>query len=946
MKRGARSISGTSSWLAVMVLLLWSAVLPLEAQEGLFMEDWQPRMASFPAYHDTDPPAKAPSVIVRIDLEDTVRKISPYFSGYNQPVHAKGAFHRESEAVRHVRNVQPQVLRYPGGTAAMSFFWDRDGSQGPPEDVDTYIKVEQVYSSFRYGMEGGDFFSLDSYYKLIDSVEFLSPIIVINYGYARYGRSENPVAQAAHYAAEWVRYDAGRTRFWEIGNEVSGRWTPGHFIDTTKNRDGQLEEVSGTLYAQHFRVFADSMRAAAAEINTEIRIGGVLSHNASSWNREFLENASDVADFLIIHEYYGRESVTDPAYAVTSADGLTSHKDAADADILAYAEESLPVVLTEWNTKDALQSDRCIYGMSGMRAVKNIITAGYGLSCRHTLIQRNARGLINNEEAYSGDLGVWQPRASFFYYYYMRQFLGDTYFASEVTGNKKVDALASGFHSGEAGVVLFNYSDRQEVVALDMDLFEAGNRYYWYTLTPDGMDPFSPRVRVNGNTNTYYPEGGPFQYEDLPARSRSTEGLVKVPMPPFSAVYLLVDAGGAPSQPVYTVTHEVYGRRADSVFQLPDAFVALNSSSGFSSSEGIFVHEVNEGPAPLYLQKDGFDALKKEVIIKGDTLVRDTLETGRYDLALQLKDSKTGEPVTDVTVQLGEATARPGEEGSLFFEDMPGGASVLHIDGRRYTYETSVFLYCDTTLTILLEEKTFALEVLVRDSINHVPLYGIEVSMGGLWKTTDLEGRVTFILTAGSYQLVCSGEGYLLENRQVDISQDTLLTVRLTATSGDIKFVVYEEGTPLNDVRVTLEVAEQVTNALGICTFRGLKVDHSYGYSMQREGYRETMDTLWLQADTTVQVQMIPVGGTEVSRPVGAEVRPNPAGAFLTVALSQPMEAIRVYNVYGRCVKVVPGMGATRLDIRLEGLAAGIYGLIIVGEDGHQYPVKLLHYEP
>jgi predicted ABC-type ATPase len=48
-------------------------------------------------------------------------------------------------------------------------------------------------------------------------------MITVNYAYARYSTSANPVAAAAHLAADWVRYDNGRTRYREIGNENDGK---------------------------------------------------------------------------------------------------------------------------------------------------------------------------------------------------------------------------------------------------------------------------------------------------------------------------------------------------------------------------------------------------------------------------------------------------------------------------------------------------------------------------------------------------------------------------------------------------------------------------------------------------------------------------------------------------------------------------------------------------
>jgi len=66
-------------------------------------------------------------------------------------------------------------------------------------------------------------------------------IITVNYGYARYGTGPDPANTAAHYAADWVRYDNGRTKYWEIGNESARSMQAGFRINTAANQDGQPE---------------------------------------------------------------------------------------------------------------------------------------------------------------------------------------------------------------------------------------------------------------------------------------------------------------------------------------------------------------------------------------------------------------------------------------------------------------------------------------------------------------------------------------------------------------------------------------------------------------------------------------------------------------------------------------------------------------------------------
>ena len=60
--------------------------------------------------------------------------------------------------------------------------------------------------------------SIDNYYQLLSATNSKG-MLTVNYGYARYGTGPSPVQAAAHLAADWVRYDNGRTKYWEIGNE-------------------------------------------------------------------------------------------------------------------------------------------------------------------------------------------------------------------------------------------------------------------------------------------------------------------------------------------------------------------------------------------------------------------------------------------------------------------------------------------------------------------------------------------------------------------------------------------------------------------------------------------------------------------------------------------------------------------------------------------------------
>ena len=71
--------------------------------------------------------------------------------------------------------------------------------------------------------------------------------------------------------------------------------------------------------------------------------------------------------------------------------------------------------------------------------------------------------------------------------------------------------------------------------------FHLGKRFYWYTLEgSDDNGDFSRKVIVNGSAPTGV-AGGPSDYATLKARSASTGIGIRVTVPAWSGVFILVD---------------------------------------------------------------------------------------------------------------------------------------------------------------------------------------------------------------------------------------------------------------------------------------------------------------------------------------------------------------------------------------------------------------------
>ena len=358
-----------------LLCLLTATVSFGQTGTNCFLQDFSQKYTITPLYVDSPKTTVNSTVIVTLNGKDTLGPVSPYMFGNSIAVWV-AQDQNNTTLKSHLQLLSPNLIRYPGGSWSDVFFWGDD-----PGDLPDSVYANNINNKFypQYGAYVKT--SLDSYYDLRSQLG-VQGLITVNYAYARYGLSPDPVAQAAHYAADWVRYDDGRTEFWEIGNENAGLWEYGYMIDTNQNMDGQPQIITGDLYGKHFKVFVDSMKAAAAEVGATIYIGGQIIQNSSAatgvgatWNAGFFSEVGDSANFYIIHDYFPYGSSTSVQYNTTNAQTeINADINYVRTDITSKGAYLKPIAITEWNCR---ASD-----MGGNDSAKISIANGYaGSDC-------------------------------------------------------------------------------------------------------------------------------------------------------------------------------------------------------------------------------------------------------------------------------------------------------------------------------------------------------------------------------------------------------------------------------------------------------------------------------------------------------------------------------------------------------------------------------------
>lgn len=531
--------------------------------QGFFLDNWQAKTWTAPATTPVTKPSASGAVTVTVDLSKEITKVSSLVYGNNANPFM-GQIATVPTLINNISSLSPNIIRFPGGSLSDVYFWDQS-SQAPADAPAQLLDDNGNASTANYWFGNNSSYNgtmtVDNYYSVLQQTKSTG-LITVNYGYARYGTSANPVKTAAHYAANWVRYDKGRTKYWEVGNECYGNWEAGYRIDQSKNKDGQVQIQDGTTYGNHFKIFADSMRAAATEVgNTGIKIGivvdgaddsnGANEGQVSNWNNNVLKAAGNTADFFVVHNYYTPyDQNSNPATILgTPAPGTSQMLSWIKTSATNAGVTQQPVAMDEWNIF-ATGSSQMVSNIAGVHAVmvlgetlKNQISMASRWDLANGYANGDDMGMFNNsapnEDAEPG-APAWNPRPAFYYMYFFQKYIGD-HLLTTASSNADISAYGSSYSSGQAGVILVNTGSGNRVVTVNFKNFAVGNNYYYYTLN-GGSDnaPFSHKVYVNG-VGPSTSSGGPSTYATIPASTAGTTGGITVSIPGYSAVFLVAD---------------------------------------------------------------------------------------------------------------------------------------------------------------------------------------------------------------------------------------------------------------------------------------------------------------------------------------------------------------------------------------------------------------------
>ncbi|MFI5159711.1 MAG: alpha-L-arabinofuranosidase [Sphingobacteriales bacterium] len=528
--------------------------------QGFFLTDsWQAKTFAVPSSTSSVSKPEVSNVTVNIDMSQVTTRVSPLIFGNNTNPFM-GQIFNQTALMSSLTALSPNILRFPGGSLSDIYFWNQSGA-GPADAPAQLLNNTGTASAAGYwfGNNTANWtMTLDNYYTVLQQTK-ATGLITVNYGYARYGTSAHPDQAAAHLAAQWVRYDNGRTKYWEIGNELYGTWEAGYNINTATNLDGQPKIITPTIYGTHFKVFADSMKAAAAQVGATIQIGIVLTGDNSgaaggavdNWNAGVLAAAGNKPDFFVVHNYYTpyNQNSTPDVILSTPVSSTASMTNFIKSSATSAGVTQKPIAMDEYNLQ-ATGSNQMVSHIAG---VHGVMVLGEALKDQISMASRwdlangwsngDDMGLFSNSSQTSGaepGAPAWNARPAYYYLYYFQKYIGDRVVASTVNGSNSILSYASMFTSGQAGDILVNTGSSDQVVTIGISNFLPGTNYYYYELRGGNEAVFSRKVYVNGSGPSGA-SGGPSNFATIAPIAAAQKGGITVTVPAYGVIYLVAD---------------------------------------------------------------------------------------------------------------------------------------------------------------------------------------------------------------------------------------------------------------------------------------------------------------------------------------------------------------------------------------------------------------------
>ena len=294
------------------------------------------------------------------------------------------------------------------------------------------------------------------------------------------------------------------------------------------------------------------------------------------------------------------------------------------------------------------------------------------------------------------------------------------------------------------------------------------------------------------------------------------------------------------------------------------------------------------------IDKSGFSAYSDTISIESKPL--------NYSTTIIVTDSLTKQVMSNCLVTINGDEKLTDANGEAKFIDASGLMEIqLKKDGYLALTIPEISVYSDTTLYYSLVQTEKEVVIVVRDNYTGELMESVNVEFYNNQTLTDINGEAVFAVYNGIYNYALVKNSFAEEIGMLEVNNDTTYYFSLTRTDAEIKFVLKDGNTPLNNATVILSNDTLLTTAIGIARFKNLDVFENYDYKIFKTGYNDVSGNFLLQTDTIVDIAMsaIPVGIGHIQGKSELNIWPNPVTKIISVKSENQIKNISVYTLTG-----------------------------------------------
>ncbi len=267
-----------------MSVRLMDGAQPL-AMQSIFApgEDWREVPIRLRPHADTD------NGTLEIALRGEGRVCLDQVSLMPESWAAAGGF--RPDLLRAVNDLQPPLIRWPGGCFASAYRW-KDGI-GPQHQ-------RRIYPRDIWDDQDVNSYGTDEFIAMCRKVG-AEPMLVVNIGTPAWNSNPDP-EEFMQDVLDWIEYCNGPADSkWGAVRAANGHPEP--YGVKYWEIDNETWHMRAEPYAEAVRRYAPAMRGADPSIKLAACGSGGMGRDAHQWNRVVIEQCADLIDYLSIHHY-------------------------------------------------------------------------------------------------------------------------------------------------------------------------------------------------------------------------------------------------------------------------------------------------------------------------------------------------------------------------------------------------------------------------------------------------------------------------------------------------------------------------------------------------------------------------------------------------------------------------------------------------------------------